>query len=583
MTSRKRASGLGLGQRGRALLFALGLAGCGGSGMKEPTPVAMLAASHGAQAALPPIVEAWAHGQARDRLATEPRLADLVRRYPTDELARTATAHLAWLALERGQVARAVALARAVERGPAGTTKDLALVVEGGALRRQGRPDEAMRALGPLVGRLVDGYARALLDEEVILAALAAKRWDAAVRFIGVWLGEASDEDAEEVRGKVARLLAAVPPETLLAMLAAPHGAATDDDAVRQLLARRLADVAVARKDPSLAKRLLTIARQLLGERGDAVAELAAGATAARVEARTVGLLLSLSSDETRRRGIDVATGLASGLGLPGSGARLVSRTARAESDGIVEALRALSADGAAVIVAGVDELEATEAARFADANEVSVLVLRPPADGAGARFGFVLGEDPRAIGEALTAALAKRGATPSAWLGEGAAAASPCGGALPLADWKRAGIAGLVVMGSPSCARDALAAVAGSGLRLAFGLDAGESARVGELVATAGSFPRARGPKPYGAAEPAPEGPSGWWAALGHDAGVLVGAAFRALPAEGTDDPVKVRSQRAAVASALAGVEGALFTTEAKGFAGGRVLARTVAVREAR
>jgi hypothetical protein len=131
--------------------------------------------------------------------------------------------------------------------------------------------------------------------------------------------------------------------------------------------------------------------------------------------------------------------------------------------------------------------------------------------------------------------------------------------------------------MGSPSCARDAIAAAGGTGLRLAFGLDAGEAARPGALVASAGQFPPARAADSKGAP------PGGWWAALGRDAGVLAWAAVRGLPATGTEDPAEVRARRAAVAAALARVEVALWTTEATGFAGGRALARRISVREAR
>jgi hypothetical protein len=599
MTSRKRAGGSSA--RGAALALGLVLVACGGSGPKEPVPVAMLAESLEAGAALRPAIAAWGHGSEEARRATEARLADVVRRFPKEPAARVAEAHLAWIALENGQIARALELARAVEAGPAGSTKNLALVVEGGALRREGKPNEALARLEPLVGKLVDAYARALLDEEVIQAALAAGRWDKALALIGVWLGEAGDDDAPWVRERVERLVDAVPPEALLALLGAKAGAASDD-AVRRLVAERLADGALARKDAPLAKRLRALAEDLLGERGAPIAELAADVTAARVEPRTVGLLLSLRSDEARRRGAEVAAGLALGLGLPGSTARLVSRDDRGAADGVVEALGALSADGAAVIVAGLDEAEATTAARFADLEEVPVILLRPPLGGAGARFGFVLGDDPRAVGEALAAALAKRGGAPTAWLGEGAPGgdgtrSARCGEVLPLADWKREGVLGLVVNGSPSCARDAVTATAATGIKLAFGLDAAEAARPGALVATAGVFPVAvaeapaeparRGARPPRTAPPpasrGPEGAAGFWGALGRDAGVLAWAGIRALPAKGTEDPAEVRARRAEVGQALAAAEVALWTTEAKGFAGGRVMARAVGVREAR
>src|SRR6185369_14702730 len=127
--------------------------------------------------------------------------------------------------------------------------------------------------------------------------------------------------------------------------------AAVEELEMRKRVAQRLAAVARDRKDSELAQRLLTGSGTLLGEQGDAIAELAAGAGKARVEPRTVGLLLSLRNDKTRRRGAEIASGVTFGLGLPGSVARLVMRDDRGSADRIAEALASLSSDGASILI----------------------------------------------------------------------------------------------------------------------------------------------------------------------------------------------------------------------------------------
>jgi len=53
--------------------------------------------------------------------------------------------------------------------------------------------------LSPLVSKLIDGWARALLNEEIVQSALAAKRWQRALQLMAVWLREAGPEEARAI------------------------------------------------------------------------------------------------------------------------------------------------------------------------------------------------------------------------------------------------------------------------------------------------------------------------------------------------------------------------------------------------
>ena len=71
------------------------------------------------------------------------------------------------------------------------------------------------------------------------------------------------------------------------------------------------------------------------------------------------------------------------------------------------------------------------------------------------------------------------------------------------------------------------------------------------------------------------------WWSALGRDAGLLARQAVSALPANTTANPEAVAQRHAIVAGALARAKAPLWSTEATGFDGGHVLARSLRVVE--
>ena len=576
------------------LVVALCAAACASSGDTRK-PTAALSNSREAEGEMHRLVAAWAHASRNERQGMEPALAAFRQKYADDPLARLAEALLSWIDLDRNRLHVAEVRAHWVRSvaGP-GTVGDIARTVEGAALLRQGHAEQALELLLPLQSKLIDPWARALYNQEVLDSAVEAQRWDRALSLMRVWLREAGLDERATARAHIEASLERVPPEKLVALLddrgLASTPAVDEDVEMRKLVAQRLAFVARARKDAELAQHLLTTAGALLGEQGDVVARLSAGGSRARVEERTVGLLFSLRSDRTRRRGADIADGVAFGLGLPGSAAHLVSRDDHGSPERLEEALAALSADGASVVIGGSDEQEAAVAAAYAEAHHIPVLLLTPPPPGAlpagSARFAFVVGAGADDVEGALGAALVSRGAAPITLLADDPVPTAPrppvstvrsCADAS--APWQGLGV---ILSAEPECVRAAIGAAAPRRVRFAAGLDStGLSLPPGSLVATAGAFPFS-GPAPaLGGWLQTHLSPPNWWAALGRDAAVLAWAGVNKLPDRGTEDPNEVEARRSQAAAALASTQAELWTTEANGFGGGHVLPRKIGVRE--
>ncbi|WP_437589142.1 hypothetical protein [Sorangium sp. So ce1000] len=558
-----------------ALTAATAGAGCGAQDGGEPvSPV--LSGSPAAQAELRPLLSRFANGARAERIALEPELLAFRKRYAADDLARVAGVHLAWIALERGDLRRAEALAAEVEARGRSATGDLARVVRGAALRRAGKPRPAFGVLRPLVSKMIDEYVRSLLNEEVTAAAMEAGAWTQALELMSVWLREADDDRRAAVRAQIGAQLREVPFDHLVRALRAGRAAGevvSPEIDLRSLVAERLAIVARERRDVALAKELLDRADAALGTQRDAIFELAAGAGAARVEPPTVGLLVSTRTPASRRRGVEIAAGVAHGLGLlrPGSDARLVSRDDGGEGS-VDEALSSLTAEGAAVLIAGSDREQATAAAKFARTHAIPVLLVHPPEPAAlDGAFVFVVGEEPARSIEVLAAALTERGARPVALVGGDAdirdagvrkdaapapagasAGAAPAGasagavpagasaeassgsaGAVPAAPLAEHGIAlalpcdgtfdpralrppgirGVVLAGDGPCAEQALRAAPRS-VTIALTFEASITPPPGSLVATAGLFPFLAAPSggktPPRAGDPKMPPPSG-------------------------------------------------------------------------
>lgn len=582
---------------------------CAANGNGERAPQANVAETLAAQRAFRSIHRAWTSALPEARGHLEPRLRDFLSRYPLDRRVRTVRIYLAWLLTQRGRVAEARALVALSRKGAVGTARDFAAVAEAAILLREGKPDQALSVLTPLEGKIVDADERFMFGEQQVLAALAARRHTVAVQHMLEWLWQSAPEDRDAVQGRVHELTQGLAPEPLERSLSdlarESESTASNPDAVAardwllDVIADRLARHALERADGELARRLLDsgVTSFHRGARGAALARIAAeGSILPQVAGRSVGLVLSVGSAEQRRRSAQVAAGMATALGLPESASNAESvQLVTGDEDGgagsMQRALSALAGEGAAILVAGVDGPSAARAAEYSEEADIPLILLtssKVAADG----FAFALGADEDAQVSALESGLRSAGATTLARVGAGGV---PCDVApklaglprFPVDEWKRNKVDGVLVLAGPLCARDVAREAAGSGRRvwLGLGLESAEllsASEVGSsrIAAAAGAFP-------YRASSPSPEDlkrfvartgrPPSWYAAMGHDAAVLAQAAFKSFALERVDDARVVSQLHRQAQRELASVQVDLWTTDARGFGGARVLPRTI------
>ena len=591
------------------LLFGMAAgAGCGRT-RSDRAPTVPLTSSVRAQVELRAISATFAQSTRTERPLLEEKILAFEQRFPKDPLVPIADVMLAWIALERGDIERARMLSTRASSATheRGTVADQATMIEGATLRRTGKPEAALDKLLPLRGKLIDPHARMLLNDELSTSAMGAKRYGQAIDLMLDWLRESGVENRAEIRAKLEDLAGSIPMDQVLPILdkrrAKNPDPANEELALQTILVARLADWALAKKDQPLAALLLDKSSSLLGTRADSIAALArGGGSEARVEAPTLGFVLSVRTPETRKRGADVAGGIAFGLGLPGSDARLATRDDLGRIEGVEDALEGLVSDGAAIIIAGVDREEATIAATFAERVSVPIVLLHAPAPTAPTSpFIFVMGEDPERLRKLLVSSLASQTPTtsksrPSAahvkpgqvvWIGDkgsvdmGLPESFECQRLPP--SWR--GIGSVVVYGS--CVADVLLSTSGASIQTAVGLDVdGVSLPKGTLAVTAGSFPV----DPKAITSPTlakwmrehAEPPS-IWAGLGRDAAVLAWSAVQVLPAKGTTDPEEVKRRHRKAAETLAAAESELWTTGSRGFGGQRQMPRVLGTRQIR
>jgi len=586
---------------------ALAVGGCASGGRSELKPQANVAESLVAQRDFRSLARAWngAHPDARGRL--EPRLRDFLARHPDDRRVRVVRVYLAWILAQRGKLDEARALVAASRQGPTGTARDFAVVAEAAILLREGKPDQALSVLLPLEGKIIDPVERFMFGEQQVLAALAAHRQSVAVQHMLEWLARAAPEDRDAVQGRVHELVQGLAPEPLESSLGAlvkerdagpssPETSAARDWLI-DLVCDRLARHALERADGELARRLLDSGVESFrrGARGASLARIAAvGSVAPQIAGRALGLVLSVQSSLAREHSAQVAAGIAVALGLPASASdpksvQLVTSEDDGSEGGMHRALASLAGEGAAILVAAVDPSGAERAAQYADDADIPVILLAKtalPATG----FAFSLGVDAASERATLDDALAAAGFTHPARVGSGGVDCDilPKQAGLPrfpVDEWKRDKVDGVTVFGSASCARDVSRELLASGRRLTLGLalDCGEV--IGELDASqpriavgAGAFPLRKGSSAPASltsfAEQSGRSPS-WYAALGHDAAALAGAALASFALEHVDDARTVAELHRRARDELAKSEAELWTTQARGFAGQRAIQR--------
>ena len=590
---------------------------CGGRSASEPAPTAALASSRGAQEAFRPLKQRFVSSDEAGRARLEPNLAWFVATYPKDGLAPLAKLYLGLIAVGRGNAAAARQVAHGVAAGQSGTTRDLAELLDGAILLKQNAASQALERFMPLIGKLIDPYARMLLDEHIVAAAIGSSRWYEAVAYMDLWLRDATEDTAIAVRGQVSKSLEGIPVQALELMLQAMRADAARTGygvEIKKALVARLSAVALEKQDAELARRLVdsTSTSQALGDAAEGLEELASSSGAATVDGRTIGLLVSTGQSHLGGRAAEVLAGVVDALRLAGDAADHVKLTTRDERNASRTelALFALASQGASILIAGLDPAQADIAAKFAERTRIPVLLLSPiAADKEPPPPAFVLGESSDKVAQALVQALASHGARSVAPIGGPPPAAAgkvtfveptSCSAQpsqagtmqFPIDSWRAKRVDSLLVLGDASCGAEVVATALGqrlNNLRIAVGLEAAELAaeptRMPLLLASSGSFPLRRSDSSsalYGFKKRHGR-PASFWAALGHDAAVLARAALRSLPIDRAEDAPEVEARHRTATGALGNVDAELWSTAARGFGSRTVIAREVVVVEVR
>lgn len=563
------------------------------SGDRRRKPEVSLAGAIGPQAEFRTLRARFFDAQAEGRVALTPQLTDFLARYQDDPRAQDVRVYLAWGELENGERDAALITLRPLLGGKRGTVRDFARVTEAAVLARQGELERALTLLDALDGRIVDLDERYVYGEERARTAFMAHRYDVGLRALLAWLSQAPPDRQGRAQASAEKLLELLPASEALAALTAfrdqKPGEVSADLAAARNWARnsmlaRLTQLTLERRDSALARRILDAAPAALRgtPEGQRLVELAsAGNRAPAVAGRAVGVLFGVAQVENRMRALAVTGGLLRVLGsasAPASQPGVTVVTRFITDDDVATAITELSAEGAALLVSGNDDATARLVAARAEVAKIPLILVRPLEQAPAPRgFTFVIGESDAATEARLASALAARGHAHPARVGPGGVSCdseAPAAGQgrFPLAALKKEGVNALLVTGDADCARDLAQELARARepWPLALALDA--SGAYGTLGASA--FVPQAGKYPDVAA------PSGWYEALGHDAGMLAMRALQALPESGVARGDDVEALRAKARDALAAASAELWTSAQSGFGGGRLLPRDLVVR---
>ncbi len=620
--------------RAGSFFVILSTIACGGAS-NLGRPVASVASSTESAAAFEPIAVGWST-DSKERLALRPPLVAFLARFPNDGLAPLVRTYLALTELDGRKLTEAEAELAKLASLPPGATSDLATIARAEDLRLRGHPDQAFDLLRSLVGKVVEPTSRAILQEEVSLAAIEAKRDYEAIAYMDSWLRNAAEEDHDAVRAKVKAALANEPETVLMNALRAMRSGGPASGYGREiqlLVTAALAEIALARNDSDLARWLVSVdsAAPLLGEAEGALGELATTKRGlATVDGRTIGLVLPTGSSDLRDEAAAIMRGAAGALDLPradptkGDRTKLITRDDGGDANRVEPTMSELAGEGAVVILAALDAVSAARAAKWGETHGVTVItfaVPKPSLPPQAPEWTFSVGvarDDQIATlaEELVSRAVVKivpivppNGATANQIASEAiqslakgsvqiepsvacdTAAAQSGEARFPVDDWKKEKARAWLVDAPSECARDLvrqLAIAQAQGI-VALTLDAaGSSARAPLLrmiAVRAGEIP-ILAPAPASIADPEVRAwtenagaPPNWWAALGHDAAVLARRAVASLPLDATSDAAEVTKRRAVAKAALAKATAHLWTTESDGFATARALPRTLGV----
>jgi hypothetical protein len=595
-----RALGAAIFSGGSLLALAVG---CRGSRGGADRPEATLAASADAQASFRALRAAWFAGSGVERRKLEPELRTFLSRFPTDEQSDMVRVLIAFDCASRGALRDARVLLDQV-REHTGSVHDFSRVAEAFTLLRDAKPETAWSLLEPLAGKIVDPEERLVYSEIRLRAATAAHRYAHALTAAEELLAEAPLEAQSSLQEVVRQQFQSASKAGLVESLSSLDHVEADEGAIsqarawlRRMLRERLVSIAVREKDASLARDLLDTAPAQLraSESGAALVDIAGGGQSVPlISGRSLGVALSLGNSDTRRRSASLTAGLARGLGSPGTmnvpgAVHLISQEDGGTSAGTVEALRELAAEGAALLVAGVDGASADAAALFAEENAIAVILMQPPETVTGPfRHVFVLGESSSDEQAAIDAELSRRGLLRIARVGHlGEACDVPTLSAgssrFSVQQWRQDRISALLILGPAACASDVVRELRAAAFvpELALGLEAAafvyaSDAPPGRFSLGAGSFPaRVRLDSADNPALPALD----WYEALGHDTAQLAKEALQGFPDRREDDGRVVRELHARAERALDTARATLWTSDERGFSESRVLRRTLTV----
>jgi hypothetical protein len=555
-------------------LLGASLIDCGSRQSTGPEPEVALASSAAAQARFRALRLQWVSSPLDARVALERPLTDFVQRYPTDPQGRWVRIYLAWISVQRNRLDDAGRWLDLAEPGSAGAARDLSGVVRAALTLSQGNAALAYQTLLSLSGRLIDADDRLLCLDQLVLAALADHRYQAAVLHMLELSAQAARRHRERTWRTLEPRLASIPLPELEASLpnlssdrienpsVAPAERTAAVDWMRRTLLDLLSRSAIDAEDVALAQRLVA-SPQSTGagdtEKSELLLLATRGTLQKTVSGRTLGLALELGDAAKSQRSIDVASGIALTLDLAAPAkddGPIVLTTRQVENGNLGLALARLSGDGASLIVAGLDAAGARAAADFAAASGIPVLLLHEPSDTEAALppSAYVLGAWEARANEVLFTALEQRFRSVLRVGGSGA----PC----PTDDAEVDALIGRASAGGrrprlqfdadPSCARGVLMRLSDGArpLALGFGLDA-LGVAWDEPVADevwgvgAGRLPRLEGPRDELTERwfTSKGRPPTWYEGLGHDAARIAALALGPAPAGAVRDPERVRA----------------------------------------
>jgi len=581
-----------------SLALALGLGGCGSSQHAGPEPEVALASSAEAQSRFRELRQQWVSSPLDARVALERSLTDFVQRYPTDPQGRWVRIYLAWISVQRGRLGDAETWLELADPGHAGSASDLSGVVRAALALSQGEADSAYNSLLALSGQLIDADDRLLCLDQLVLAALADRRYQAAVQHMLELSAQAARRHRERLWRTLEPRLASIPLPELEASLpnlspdkiqnpsVQPAERRAAVDWMRRTLLDLLSRSAIDEQDVALAQRLVASPRATGAdeEKSELLLLATRGTLDKTVSGRTLGFALDLADTARSQRSIDVATGIALTLDLTApaknSATTITLSTRQVEKAGMADALARLTGDGASLLVAGLDADSARAAADFGAASGAPILLLHEPAgEGALPPSVFLLGAHESDANDVLFAALEQRfrGVVRVGTNG----VSCPSGAAEVDALAARAGTGGrrprLQFDTDPSCARGVLMHFTDGErpLALGFGLDAlgvaWDAPPADEIWAVgAGRLPRFDGARDALATRwftnkgRAPT----WYEGLGHDAALIAAQVLGPAPAATVRDAERVRAIYAEIGHNLASQRWPeLWTSESLGF----------------